>query len=254
MNKDVCVQCNNSDPSSDCRRNPSAVPIIVCTVRRDHGNELVHNSSGCYLKKIGVYYERGCLLDLPSDEQTKCQSESPECQSCFVPFCNVKVDLKVRCYECNSKTNALCEREQNAENAMKFCNDYSKTCGIGIDEFGVTHRGCFPYEDLSTNSSRFPIHSMKCSNNLCNKMAERRIKCHQCEGVGCDSPIGNMTVCKAAQDQCYSYKTEGELPFLKVFGSLCLISNDFSRWYILSWLPIGQQWWTSAVQWKPRQV
>lgn len=214
---DTCIQCNGADQGSECRDNPNIKMQAVCTMGQ---NSITNPSSGCYLGKTGGGYQRGCLQDLKSRDKKTCESQSNECKTCFAPNCNQKVDFNINCYECNGEVDDGCVDGLNLKQVQ--CNDFSNTCVTGIDVKGFTHRRCIFNYGLA-----FAVPFLKykpCYSNLCNDKIypENRLKCHQCQGSGCDNlnTISTLKLCSNAfyaYDRCYTYIDKGICNFSRTF-------------------------------------
>lgn len=200
---DMCINCNSSD--STCRTGPDPKTLsAVCSLRS--------NSVGCYLRKTGDTYTRGCMEDLPYVDRMQCMSQSGACQSCMAPNCNQKIDFNTSCYECNGTDDARCARGENLTKVS--CDGYSKMCISGIDASGFTHRGCMKYDGY--NLFGFPEGFQGCFNDLCNDEVypKDRTQCYQCEGVDCryaPEQKGALILkpCLLVKDQCFSYISRG---------------------------------------------
>lgn len=232
---DTCIQCNSADHGIGCKNKPNSQMQAVCTLRQNSITEL---PTGCYLAVIGDIYERGCVQNLHPRQKRLCGSKSKNCQMCSSPNCNQKVDFNINCFEYNGRVDE--NSQYQSENTTEIaCNDYSKTCVVGIDGSGYLHRRCFQNHEHSL-AVAFSHGYKRCFSNLCNDeiYPENRIMCYQCEGFGCDKldiRTTKLKVCTHVQDLCYTYvdkgkrfyiKTDNELFFTKLSSFWDLFSSN----------------------------
>lgn len=206
---DTCIKCDSSESNSTCVTVTKAVP---CSLRRNFAK-----SAGCYLSINGSTHIRGCMSDLNLNEQKLCQQQNTNCQSCKYPNCNLKELFKTTCFECDGEVDFSCAHITSRASQV-VCYDYTKTCAIGIDKNGFTHRGFISYNQLH---SLFPLGFKICNELLCNHgiYPSNRPTCYQCEdNHKCVTlEMLNSTVCDIYPDQCFAYLDNSSYFFLLFF-------------------------------------
>ncbi|CAD7013300.1 unnamed protein product [Ceratitis capitata] len=165
--------------------------------------------------------ERGCLVDLESDDFYNCLTgQDKNCNVCVGSACNTGVipaDRK-QCQRCDSESDNTCA---SAPTALSICPQYSAndTC-VSVYESGVTRRGCSSEFTCDATSKSCEI----CTENGCNtanvqKRAEELygifqdlpLNCYTCTGDECVTSKGRIRKCNGEiyQDCLTVFDSEG---------------------------------------------
>lgn len=166
---------------------------------------------GCYDEMKSGVRVKGCLSSMSTEEIKACKS-NPFCDTCHGDGCNNRTGLQRQCFKCNTEMSYEC-LEPTQKTRVESCDGIKNLCIVGIDEDGVTHRGCVDDADMKALTI-----NETCKEDFCNgKMyPENRLKCIQCgNSEECDeiTPENSdewkllIGICKnyKKNDECYSF-------------------------------------------------
>lgn len=211
--KDICVSCS-SQTDKNCRDNPKNVTSRVICDLDDFPEK--SQFSGCYLKIEDDIVTRGCVRNLDHEDLKVCTSSDFDyCQICHGANCNEKAGFRQTCHFCNGSIVSQCSYLDHSNStglSTKTCEDYASSCFIGIDENGLTNRGCsYATPDKSKYSNGMEI----CYGDKCNDyiFPTDRHLCYQCENCPSINSNEDPKPCRSysQHNQCYTIFDESNI-------------------------------------------
>lgn len=170
---EICIDCT-SETNPACNFDPNSVQSF-CDMEGD----------SCFTHVNHETVVRGCQRDLPALLRKTIRSDY-EYSLCSDRECNNDVVVK-QCFACDSWHTLECANGGLPDTFLRNCSTIGATCLVGIDDSGITHRGCS--NDFSLAIDRFFNQYEECRANGCNNNTypTDRLRCYQCAGTSnCD--------------------------------------------------------------------
>ncbi|XP_049300015.1 proprotein convertase subtilisin/kexin type 5-like [Anopheles funestus] len=228
----ICFACHSSgcnDVDENTLKNMAK--CISCSTERDgeecdkaamEAEQCDHFEDVCFTRVLGNNLQRGCLLTLEENEQTKCRDESnKECITCQSPSCNNQPWLK--CLSCKKSNNPVCSDPASVSQEHElasFCTKYDEkaACYARITEEDLV-RGCSMELSNPNEVCADTVACEICTTDKCNVQTEDSLlsfsKCVQCTSgdvnSDCNKQLPGATKCPEKNDKCITRVFDGVL-------------------------------------------